>query len=215
MSNNHPWLDEAYKDEGLKEIPGSKHNPKVLAMYEEAGHGWVDNDEVAWCAAAVNAWLKRAGYIGTMSLAARSFLKWGKSLNKEPRRGAIAVFNRGTKSWQGHVAICTGRTKRGYIEVIGGNQNNAVNVKWYPTSRLLDTRWPSTVSNSRSIKAAMVSGASGTFGLVAETAQEVLPITQEAAQWSQYAQYAAFALTVLAAVAMFIYRIQDMREKGR
>lgn len=213
--SNSPWLDEAIKDEGLREIVGPKHNPRVLKMYEEAGHGWVDNDEVAWCAAAVNAWLKRAGYVGTMSLAARSFLKWGKSLDKMPERGAIAVFSRGSQSWQGHVAICTGRTKPGYIEVIGGNQNNAVTTEWYRTTKLLDTRWPSTVGNSRTVKAAMVSGASGVFGMVGETAREILPVTQDVAQWSEYALYASYGLTVLAAIATFIYRIQDMREKGR
>ena len=53
-------------------------NPKVVAYYRDAGFPEVKDDAVAWCAAFVGAMIKRAGGKPSGSLAARSYLKWGK-----------------------------------------------------------------------------------------------------------------------------------------
>jgi uncharacterized protein (TIGR02594 family) len=214
--SKHPWLDEALKDVGLKEVPGKRHNPKIVAMFAEAGHAWVKDDETAWCSAAANAWMSRAGIVGTGSLAARSWLTWGKSLNKQIRPGAVAVFTRGDpKGWQGHVAFCTGKETRTHIEVVGGNQRNAVTTDMYQKSRLLDTRWPSTAGNSRTVKAQVTSLASIGGGVVSDVATQFLPIAQETASYFDWAKYVAFGVGAIAAIATIIYRIQDIREKGR
>ena len=135
------WMAEARALVGLKEIVGSKHEPRIVQFFADAGHPWVKDDETAWCAAFVNAMLKRAGIDGTGSLAARSFLQWGEKLDK-PRVGCIAVFWRGSKnSWQGHVGFYVGE-EGSNILVLGGNQGNAVSIAKYPKSRLLGYRWP-------------------------------------------------------------------------
>jgi len=209
-----PWLDEAKKDIGLKEIVGSKHNPRVLEMFAKSGHPWVTDDETAWCSAAANAWMQQAGYKGTGSLAARSWLNWGKSLNKEIKPGAIAVFKRGNSTWQGHVAFCTGEETRTHIKVIGGNQRNAVSIANYPKSKLLDTRWPSTFGNSRTIKAQLASLSGAGLAAVSEGSQQFLPIAQETAQYFEWAKYVAFAVGIVAAIATIGFRLQDQKEKG-
>lgn len=136
------WFDEAQKLVGTTEISGAKHNPLIVQMFATSGHPQITDDETAWCAAFVNYCLSKAGLKGTGKLNARSFLQWGKAIEK-PVKGAVAVFSRGDPNgWQGHVAFCTGRTKDGYIEVLGGNQGNSVNAAWYPTGRLLGYRWP-------------------------------------------------------------------------
>lgn len=141
MPSSEPkWLVAARELVGLKEIVGSRHEAKVLKFYAEAGHSWVKDDETAWCAAFANAMLGRAGIKGTGSLAARSFLSWGEKLAK-PRVGCIVVFKRGSSSWQGHVAFFI-REVSGKIEVLGGNQGNAVSIAKYPKSSLLGYRWP-------------------------------------------------------------------------
>lgn len=107
----------------------------------------VDPVQTEWCAAFVNAVLLENGIPGSDSvsdypLMARSFLDWGDPVT-QPQRGDIVVFTRGSNSWQGHVAIYLGSVERNgvtYYRILGGNQNNAVNVSEYPANRLLGIR---------------------------------------------------------------------------
>lgn len=138
------WAANARQLIGLKEIVGSRHEPKVLEFFAEAGHPEIHNDETAWCAAFANAMLRRAGYAGTGSLAARSFLNWGQKLT-EPRPGCIVVYKRGNSSWQGHVNFFT-RRAGGKVYGIGGNQGNAVNEVGINEADVLGYRWPVLVT---------------------------------------------------------------------
>jgi len=100
----------------------------------------IDPVRIPWCAAFANAMLVRAGYEGTGSLMARSFLKYGVRTRK-PQEGDIVVFSRGRRG--GHVGFYMGeeyRDGRKYILVLGGNQRKAVNVAYYPARRVLGYR---------------------------------------------------------------------------
>jgi len=107
----------------------------------------VDPVRTEWCAAFLNAVLNQHGIPGSESvsdhpLMARSFLEWGESVDV-PRRGDIMVFRRGNSGWEGHVAIYLGtieKNGRTYYRILGGNQDNEVNVSDYPASLLLDIR---------------------------------------------------------------------------
>lgn len=134
------WLKEAWREFGQAERPGRRANPRIVAMYRDAGHPNVTRDEVAWCAAFVGACLKRAGHASTRSLMARSYLKWGEAL-AAPRVGAIAVLSRGRNPALGHVGFWLGETDRD-VMLLGGNQGDAVSVARHPKSRLLGLRWP-------------------------------------------------------------------------
>ncbi len=134
------WLELARKELGTKETVGSKHNPKVLQYFQDVKHAEIDDDETAWCAAFAGAMLERAGVVSTRSLAARSYLQWGEKVDK-PKVGDIAVFQRGTSSWQGHVAFYL-YEKDGKIFHLGGNQSNAVTISSTAKSRLLGYRRP-------------------------------------------------------------------------
>jgi hypothetical protein len=77
--------------------------------------------------------------------AARSWLAWGRKLDK-PTVGCVVVFWRGKRDgWQGHVGFYAGRAKNGDILVLGGNQSDAVSIRPYPMERLLGYRWPKGV----------------------------------------------------------------------
>jgi uncharacterized protein (TIGR02594 family) len=131
-------------------------NPKVVGYFKDAGHPQVTNDETAWCAAFVGAMLKRAGFPNTKSLLARSYLKYGVSVNrKDAQPGDIVVFTRGNSTWQGHVAFFV-RDHGAFIEVLGGNQANAVNKKKYQAKSLLGIRRPvkGVIADTRKPKAA-------------------------------------------------------------
>jgi uncharacterized protein (TIGR02594 family) len=117
------------------------HNPKVVKYFSDVGHDWVKDDETAWCAAFVGAMLKRAGLPHTGKLSARSYLQWGEEVALgSAQEGDIVVFWRGSPDgWQGHVGFFVRRAGT-HIEVLGGNQNNSVNVQRYPADRLLGVR---------------------------------------------------------------------------
>ncbi len=116
------------------------NNPKVVAYFKDSGNPGVKDDETAWCAAFVGAMLKRAGIKGTGKLNARSYLEWGVPVErKDAKPGDVVVFKRGSSSWQGHVAFFV-KDRGALIDVLGGNQSNAVNVKGYQSSALLGIR---------------------------------------------------------------------------
>ncbi|HET7715534.1 MAG TPA: TIGR02594 family protein [Bauldia sp.] len=133
---------------GIKEIAGPRDNPKIMEMYASVGHDWVEHDETAWCAAFVGHCLEKAGIRSTRALNARSYLTFGEPVAvTDAREGDIVVFERGSSSWQGHVAFFIKATAT-QIEVLGGNQSNGVTIARYPRSRLLGIRRPIGVRSS-------------------------------------------------------------------
>lgn len=140
-SENNPfWLAPALQSYMVSEVRGVKNNPEIIDYFTQAGHPNVKNDEVPWCAAYVGAMLKRSGIKSTNSLLARSYTTWGIELN-QPEFGAIAVFKRGTNPTLGHVGFVVGYDREN-IYLLGGNQNDQVNITPYPTANLISLRWP-------------------------------------------------------------------------
>lgn len=125
---------------GTTEGPGPEDNPAIMEMYASVGHDWVEHDSVAWCAAFVGHCLEKAGLRSTRRLNARSYLDWGIPVDlADAQPGDIVIFSRGSKSWQGHVGFFV-KTAGAMIEVLGGNQSDAVNIQRYAKSRLLGVR---------------------------------------------------------------------------
>jgi uncharacterized protein (TIGR02594 family) len=145
-SNDPEYLKRAFADLGLSEIQGSRHEPRVIKMYALSGNPGIKNDETAWCAAAVGAWLKEAGLPNTGSLMARSYARYGKDVAHLPRipRGAICVWPRGAPP-SGHVNICL-EDDGAYLTCIGGNQGNGagggVTISRERKSKLVAARLP-------------------------------------------------------------------------
>lgn len=135
------WIAEARQYIGQREIKGSAHNPTILRWWKLIKSSFKD-DETAWCAAFVGGVLEQCGITSTRSAAARSYLDFGKTLDK-PAYGCVVVFWRGSPSgWSGHVGFIVGKDKRGNLMVLGGNQSDAVNIKPFSKSRVLGYRWP-------------------------------------------------------------------------
>lgn len=128
---------------GTTELEGSADNPKIMEMYKSVGHDWVEHDEVAWCAAFVGHCLEKAGLRSSRKLNAQSYLTWGEKVAgvEQAREGDIIVFTRGSSSWQGHVAFFL-RAAGNQVEVLGGNQSNAVTVARYSQAKILGFRRP-------------------------------------------------------------------------
>jgi len=130
-------LQIAQREIGVTEIKGSRHNPRVVQYHQETNLGATD-DETPWCSSFINWVTKQLGMEGTNSPAARSWLNWGRQILK-PYKGCIVILKRGTQSWQGHVGFYVGETEQ-KIKVLGGNQNNQVNISYYSKDKVLGYR---------------------------------------------------------------------------
>lgn len=138
---------------GVREIPGSEHNPQVMAMLNLDAK-WPEGDEVPWCSGFVNYvfWLLRLPR--SKSLRARSWLRVGNPVGfTEPDRTSpevghdVVILKRGPGlqpgpdviEAPGHVGFFAG-WERGKVYILGGNQGDEVNVRGYDTDRILGIR---------------------------------------------------------------------------
>lgn len=133
-----PWMPPAWAELGVKETPGPSATPRVLEYLRIANIATSD-DAVPWCSGFANWTMAQAQIQGTKSAAARSWLAWGVPIDS-PVYGAVAVFSRGSSTWQGHVTFVVDRLPDGLLLCLGGNQGDCVSVARYPTSRLLGLR---------------------------------------------------------------------------
>lgn len=132
-------LIEMLKYYGLKEVFGSKHNPEIVKMFHEIGYKWVNDDETAWCSAALNYFCKMLRLQRSGKLDARSWLKLPIVVN-EPEIGDIVVLWRNNPNdWTGHVGLYIS-DDNDRIYVLGGNQDNMISIKPFHKSRVLGYR---------------------------------------------------------------------------
>lgn len=145
MTTVPDWLRAARGERGLLEIPGPKHHPRVLEYHACTRLG-AKTDEVPWCASFVCWCLEQAHIKHTRSAAASSYATFGVPCELRP--GAIVVFGKADPDagGTGHVAFAE-RWNARTVWVLGGNQNNAVNIAPRPRSRIVAVRWPVALEN--------------------------------------------------------------------
>ena len=132
---------------GVKETAGVASTPLVLAMLQLDG-AWPKDDAVPWCSAFVNyvCWLMDLPR--SKSLAARSWVRIGTPiLLRDARSGFdIVVLNRGGSpapddAGPGHVGFFVEYDSAAErVLVLGGNQQNSVNMQWFPARDVLAVR---------------------------------------------------------------------------
>ena len=125
---------------------GTAEGQDKLNQYLKTGGQGLDPVSLAWCAAFVNSTLKQGGYGTTGSNMARSFLSYGQQVDT-PNPGDIAVFPRGNDPAKGHVGFVQAYDpKTGNIQLLAGNQGNAVSVADYNAKNALGFRRPSVAA---------------------------------------------------------------------
>ncbi|MEW5754747.1 MAG: TIGR02594 family protein [Pseudomonadota bacterium] len=145
-TDSAPWMEYAKREIDQTEIPGKKHNPKILA-YHATTTLKASDDETPWCSSFVNWVLLQANVAGTSAARAISWMQWGKSCG--PIGGAITVIynakaaNSALSSSGNHVGFLVQETATHYV-LLGGNQSDKVKVSFFPKSSwmLRGYRWP-------------------------------------------------------------------------
>lgn len=132
------WLEEARKYIGEKEVKGADHNPLILEMWRAIKRGGIKDDETPWCAAFTGFCLEKVGIKSSRFESAKSYLDWGQKMDK-PAIGCIVVFQR---EGGGHVGFLAGVDLQGRLLILGGNQGDEVNIRAFPTDRVVGYRWP-------------------------------------------------------------------------
>lgn len=134
-------LTIALSQYGVTEIKGNTHNPTILNYFKEIGHRWVTSDQTAWCSSYLNWVALKAGKQRSGKLTARSWLSVGTPITKPIQGDVVILWRESRSSWKGHVGIFIGYSEdKKHIYILGGNQNNQVNIRAYPAYRLLGFR---------------------------------------------------------------------------
>lgn len=145
-----PWMAIAQAELSVHEnaMPG-RHNQRIIE-YHRTTTLKATQDETPWCSSFVNWVMTRAGHRGTNSALARSWLEWGRVLER-PQVGAVTVIKRkqagsdaATGSRTGfHVALWVSGTPAG-IRLLGGNQADSVRYSDYLLQNydVRSYRWP-------------------------------------------------------------------------
>ncbi len=150
--NQAKLLNFAASKYGLSDIAGDSSNSEVLQFFRETGHPEIIDDETSWCSAYLNWCAKNVNLMGcdfSTGLLAKSWLSVGEEVVGEPKTGDIVVFWREKKnSWQGHVSIFINEDPLGHqVFCLGGNQNDKVTLKAYPSEQVLGYRRLNTVEH--------------------------------------------------------------------
>lgn len=135
---HYTWIDIGRKMIGIKEIKGSNHHPEILKMWQDIKRGGIKDDETPWCSAFVGSCFERAGIVSSRHENSQSWNTWGEKLTA-PIYGCVVTF---TRDGGGHVGICMGRTAKGNLLILGGNQSDGVNIKEFTKDRVKEYRKP-------------------------------------------------------------------------
>jgi uncharacterized protein (TIGR02594 family) len=121
---------------GTREIIGKNHNPIILSWAIELGLKAYTNDEIPWCGLFIAYCAHKAGVeVVEQPLWALNWAKYGTK-ESTPMLGDVLTFKR---DGGGHVGLYVGEDRTHY-HVLGGNQNNQVNVMRIAKSRLHQAR---------------------------------------------------------------------------
>jgi uncharacterized protein (TIGR02594 family) len=136
---------------------GSQEGQRALSDYLRGGGQYLDPATRAWCAAFVNSTLQQAGYKGTGSDLAKSFLNYGQAVDQGGiQAGDLGVWDRGGQ--YGHVGIVEEYDKaHNRVKLLSGNSGahtNEVTSEWRDASTAMAFRRPQAEAAAAQVQAA-------------------------------------------------------------
>jgi uncharacterized protein (TIGR02594 family) len=137
LGSDPPWITVALKEYEQARLIAPNNNPRILEYLRSIPGGENLSDKVDWASAFAEWTLNQVGISGPKNLTAKAWVRWGRGV-KEPQKGAVAIFNfDGTE----HVAFFLADAGDDLI-VLGGNQEQKVQARRYPKSKLITYRMP-------------------------------------------------------------------------
>lgn len=145
------WMTEARSLIGTREVPGAGDNPVIMSWGNRLGARILGirygADSVPWCGLFAAWCVHQAGLKPPpIAIRAKAWATWGDPLSTRavyPPVGAIAVFER---KGGGHVGFVDSVNADGSLNILGGNQGDAVNVRRFGRDSLIALRWPKGVA---------------------------------------------------------------------
>ncbi|MCP4441467.1 MAG: TIGR02594 family protein [Aureispira sp.] len=140
------WIKVAEGEIGVKELVesgdnGERNNPRIIQYY--AACGAKTSDEPAWCAAFTSWCLSRSGVSNPQDPGVAQWTGWGEK-SDTPFYGSVGIIEGESrdkktgkikrKPW-GHIGFIVG-VEKGFVLMLGGNQDNSVSIKKFPTSKV-------------------------------------------------------------------------------
>lgn len=134
------WLEEMTRRMGLHEV---KDNAR-LSDWLKIGKYLGNPKNLPWCGDAVETCFAKTMLhepLPSNPFWAQGWARFGRHLDN-PATGAVGVIRWSSRS--GHVGFVIDWNDT-QIKLRGGNQSNAINDRWFPRSKFIAYRWPSTV----------------------------------------------------------------------
>ncbi|MDW3210985.1 MAG: TIGR02594 family protein [Reichenbachiella sp.] len=134
-------LQVAFKELGQAEIPGSEHNPRIVAYAEQSNFPGVKDDETPWCSIFVNFCCDELNYERSGKANARSWLQVGEEPTAAKPGDIVIFWRESIHSWKGHVGFYLGHSAdKKKVFCIGGNQGDSVSIAGYDAGKVLGFR---------------------------------------------------------------------------
>lgn len=144
-----PWLELALTKKGLHE---DINNEELKRFLRSDGETLGDPSKLPWCGDFVETCLALTLPNETLPsnpYLARNWSEFGQHV--EPTLGAVGSFWRASRTaLTGHVAFLVGKGEKVFY-ILGGNQSDRVSITAISAARLIDSRWPRTVTAPRKI----------------------------------------------------------------
>lgn len=150
-----PWIGEARKHIGLKEVPGEKSNPTIVQWLKEMGSfpgaakSWYFEDGTSWCGLFVGYCLGKGGRAVIKDwYRAKAWAAGGLTKLDAPAYGCLAVKSR---QGGGHVFFVIGKDAKGRILGLGGNQSDSVSIVPFDPALIEGYYWPSKLVDGKPV----------------------------------------------------------------
>lgn len=154
-----PWMDEGLRKMGLHE---RRDHRRLWDWLRSDSVSVGDPAKIPWCGDFVETCIALTlpdEVLPTNPYLAANWAKWGQECS--PQYGAVMSFWRGSPtSWKGHVAFYVAEDDEAY-HVLGGNQQNSINVTRIAKKRLRKggCRWPASLPFPSGVKRRVARGA--------------------------------------------------------
>lgn len=132
-----PWMAEMHRRMGLHEV----RDNAVLSAWLKIGRFLGNPANLPWCGDAVESCIAKvlpAEPLPANPFFAQSWASFGVDVG-QPIVGAIGVIRWSASA--GHVGIVAG-VDGNTVNLLGGNQSNAINVSAFPRAKFIGFRWP-------------------------------------------------------------------------